>query len=172
MKSALRSLLSLVVDGGGAVFYLLRKGFSLLRSLFGGSIAKVRALLKRVLALLMDKVGPVVDKAHDKLGAALSSLRRRAESVLQRRASDSEEEPQEEEIAPESTPAPRAAASPVPSPASRSAAAGGIERSAVASSPVPLATIVPVLGSALVTLLQRPRRSGPARAAPLAEGAT
>lgn len=173
-------LLSLVVDGG-AIVGLARKGVGALRALLGGVSGRLGALLKRALAFAASKLGPVASAARAKIGGALASLRRRAEAVLRGEATEPEAEPSSSSTTAAASPSSSScAASPFssscaasPSSSSTTAAASvaiaGVDDGAPGAS---LSTLAPLLGRALVRVLQRPRGMRSGRASPFVLGAT
>lgn len=172
MKALLQFLLSRVVDGGGAVVALLRKGVAVLRSACHSSGGKLRDIVKKALGMLLDKVSA----ARRTCQSAGSALLRYAQEALRGRPSGPEREAPREDAAPVSLAS--CATSPAssecaPEPASPNAAsAAAVESPAAAAAPIArpasgstAAALVPVVRHAL-TLLQGGRRSLRARAAP------
>lgn len=172
MKALLQFLLSRVVDGGGAVVALLRKGVAVLRSACHSSGGKLRDIVKKALGMLLDKLSA----ARRTCQSAGSALLRYAQEALRGRPSGPEKEAPREDAALVSLAS--CATSPAssecaPEPASPNAAsAAAVESPAAAAAPIArpasgstAAALVPAVRHAL-TLLQGGRRSLRARAAP------
>ena len=191
MKTGLAEfLLSLLVDGGGAVGSFARKGLDALRALLGGVSGRLGPLLKRALALVASKLSTGTRAARSKIDGALASLKRRVEAVQRGEAPEAEPEPEAEaepvqEAAAASSCAASASSSSCaasasssscatsPAPASTTAAASVAETSTDDGTPrVPLSTLLPLLGRSLVRALDRSRGMRSGRASPLVLGAT
>lgn len=173
MKALLQFLLSRVVDGGGAVVALLRKGVAALRSACHSSGGKLRDIVKKALGMLLDKLSA----ARRTCQSAGSALLRYAQEALRGRPSGPEKEAPREDAALVSlascaTSPASSECAPEPASGSTAASAAAVESPAAAAAPIArpasgstAAALVPAVRHAL-TLLQGGRRSLRARAAP------